>query len=89
MGTFLFIVNKMSGENIAVLENDVKRMRGEIQEIKKTQENNHNEIKAMITGMIEDNDKKYASKLTEKVVFGLVWLILTAFWTGLVMLVMK
>ena len=58
-------MDKDSIENIAIIKNDVKHIKKEVGDNKK-------ELK----DFIKIADKKYASKLTEKIVYGLVGIIL-------------
>lgn len=55
---------------MGVLENEVRN-------IKEQNTTEHTEIKKMISDFIESADKKYASKWTERLVYGLVVVILS------------
>jgi hypothetical protein len=57
-------------ERMGVLENEVRN-------IKEQNTTEHTEIKKMISDFIESADKKYASKWTERLVYGLVVVILS------------
>ena len=49
----------------------------------------HQEIRELIENFIENADKKFASKLTEKIVYGMVGLILTAVIGSILIIILK
>jgi subtilase family serine protease len=75
---------KSESNRINQMECDMAEVKTEIRNITKNQEASkienteaHNEIKRMIKEFTDAADNKYASKTTEKLVYGLVALILT------------
>lgn len=64
-----------TGERLAQIETTLEYIKKE-QDLNK---GDHAEIKKMIKDFTESADKKYASKTTESLVYGLVTLILLAF----------
>lgn len=61
--------------DIAVLKNNYQNMSEKIDKLEKNVINGFEEIKMEFKCFRDENDKKYTSKLTEKIVFGLVALI--------------
>lgn len=59
-----------TGERLMKIETDITYLKKGQDELKETMEN-----------FIDSADKKYATKLTEKIVYGICFLILTAFVT--------
>ena len=51
--------------------------------------NEHRELKVMLESFIESADKRYANKTVEKLVYGLVALILGLVFTAITYLVLK
>jgi hypothetical protein len=70
---------------INTLEQNYKSMSDKIDDLKTIMV----EIKQDIKCFREDSDKKYASKLVEKIVYGLVSMLLVAFIGGVIALVIK
>ena len=66
---------------INTLENNYKSMTEKIDELKKLML----EVKSEIKCFREDSDKKYASKLTEIIVYGLVGLILVYVFSNIIL----
>ena len=64
---------------IIVLENNYLHMTKQIDALETTVKKGFSELKEEFKCMREESDKKYASKMTEQVVFGLVALILISF----------
>ena len=60
---------------INTLENNQTSMAEKLDDLKLTMVAGFKDIKQEFKTMREENDKKYASKLTEKIVYGLVSLI--------------
>jgi hypothetical protein len=69
-------------ERMGVLENEVRN-------IKEQNTTEHTEIKKMISDFIESADKKYASKWTERLVYGLVVVILSGLIGGAISTLFK
>jgi hypothetical protein len=65
---------------ITVLETNYKSMSGKIDDLKKSVDTGFAEMKEELKCMRQENDKRYASKLTELIVYGLVGLILVYWW---------
>jgi hypothetical protein len=74
---------------INTLENNYKAMGEKIDRLEEAVVNGFNELKAEFKCMRAENDQRYASKLTEQIVYGLVGLILLAFAGGVVTLVLR
>ena len=62
-------------KKITVLETNYLNMSEQIKDLKKAVDLGFNDLKNEFRLIREENDKKYASKLTEKIVYGLVSLI--------------
>ena len=61
----------------------------EVTNLKDSNTREHDELKEMIKEFIDSADSKFASKTTEKLVYGMVALILVGFVTGVIALVIK
>ena len=61
------------GERMAIVETEIKNVKSDTQEIKET-----------LNNFIKSADRKYANKLTEKIVYGMVSVIILAFLYALV-----
>ena len=72
---------------INTLEVNYLNMSQQIDKLDEKVEKGFTEVLHEIKCYREESDNKYASKLTEKIVYGLVGLILVAFATGLIYLV--
>jgi len=82
------------GENqqdkqIAILETNYKNMGEKIDKLEKAVVKGFDELKAEFKCFKAEADEKYASKLTEKIVYAMATLILVAFFGAVVTLVMK
>lgn len=74
---------------INTLEQNYKSMSEKIDDLKDTVKNGFDDIKNEFKCFREEADKKYASKLTEQIVYGLVGLILVSVATGVIALTLK
>ncbi len=74
---------------INTLEQNYKSMSEKIDDLKNTVKNGFDDIKKEFKCFREEADKKYASKLTEQIVYGLVGLILVSVATGVIALTLK
>ena len=74
-------------ERIATLEANHQNMSEQISDLKDTVINGFNKVEKKIESFVCDADKKYASKTTETLVYGMVALVLTAFIGGVIFLV--
>jgi len=68
-------MNKKEIEEFATMKADVQYIKEALDENKEQ----HAELKTMITDFIESSDNRYATKLTERLVYGMAGLVLTAF----------
>lgn len=71
------------------LEINQKNMAEQISDLKDTVVNGFDKMEKKFESFICDADKKYASKITELLVYGMVAIILTSFIGGVVYLVWK
>ena len=78
------------------MENEISHIKKDVSEIKISNEKNFQELKALLQEhVVVSNhelkclDEKYASKLVEKVVYGLVGIVLSLVATAVVFLVVK
>jgi uncharacterized protein YhaN len=76
-------------ERIATLEANNKSMSDKIDDIKKAVDEGFKDIKEEFKCFREEADKKYASKLTETIVYALVGIILVAVIGEVITLVLK
>jgi hypothetical protein len=74
---------------INTLENNYKSMSEKIDDLKDVVRDGFNEIKTDLKCFREDCDNKYASKLTEKIVYSMAGIILVSFLTAIVYLVIN
>lgn len=74
---------------IATLKEAQKNMAEKIDDLKQVVTAGFSDIKEEFMKFREEADKKYASKLTETIVYGLVGIILVAVVTALIALVIK
>lgn len=81
----------MSEQDIKIntLEVNYKNMSEKIDDLKDTVIIGFDKIEKRFENFVIDADKKYASKLTEIVVYGLVGIVLTSFIAGLIIVVWK
>lgn len=66
-------------EKIILLENNYQHMTKQINSLELAVKEGFAELKEEFRSMREESDKKYASKLVEKIVYGLVGIVLTTF----------
>lgn len=76
-------------ERIATLEANHKSMSEQISDLKDTVVKGFDKMESKIESFVCEADKKYASKTTETLVYGMVAIILVAFIGGVVFLVWK
>lgn len=74
---------------INTLEQNYKSMSEKIDDLKIAVRDGFEDIKKEFKCFREEADKKYASKLTEQIVYGLVGLILVSVATGVIALTLK
>lgn len=82
------------GENqqdkqIAVLETNYKNMGEKIDKLEKAVVNGFNELKEEFKCFKQEADDKYASKLTEKIVYAMAGLILVSFFGVIIRLTLN
>lgn len=81
--------NSKNNNKIAVLEANYDNMAEKIEDLKQAVEKGFSDLKSELKCYREEADKKYASKQTEKIVNGLVGLIVSAVILALIALVVK
>lgn len=74
-------------ERIAVMETDIKYIKQKMDEMHKDQQEFIESFNTRFENHEKASDEKYASKLTEKITYGLVGMVLMAFTYGLIALV--
>jgi len=74
---------------INTLENNYKSMSEKIDDLKKSVNEGFEDIKEEIKCFRDYSDNKYASKLTEKIVYAMASMILLAFFGGIITLIIK
>ena len=74
---------------IAVIKQEQKTMSQKIDDLKETVLDGFKDIKGEFSCLKKESDNKYASKLTETIVYALCGLILLGVATGVVALVIK
>jgi hypothetical protein len=65
------------------------RVETEITNLKDTNTSEHAALRDIVEKFIDGADKKYASKITEKVVFGMIAFVLVSFGGAIVTLILK
>jgi len=89
-------MNAAEKERFIVMENDISHIKKDVSEIKESNEKNFQELKVLLQEHVVMSshefkclDDKYASKLVEKLVYGLVGTILSVVTLAVVYLVVK
>jgi uncharacterized protein YqiB (DUF1249 family) len=89
-------MNAEEKERFIVMENEISHIKKDVTEIKKSNEKNFSELKALLqehvvisTHEFKCLDEKYASKLVEKIVYALVGTILSVVTLAVIYLVVK
>jgi hypothetical protein len=89
-------MNAEEKERFIVMENEISHIKKDVAEIKKSNDKNFSELKALLQEHVVISshefkclDEKYASKLVEKVVYGLVGIILSVVAFAVIYLVVK
>ena len=87
-------MNIKEKEEFAVMKNEITHIKIDLADLKVSNEHNFQELKALIKDHVsweetkyKELDVKYASKLTEKIVYGLVGTTLSLLLTALIYLV--
>lgn len=90
------MMNAEEKERFIVMETEISHIKKDVNEIKKSNKENFEELKTLIqTNSImeaqrfKELDNKYASKLVEKIVYGLAGTILSAVALAITYLVVK
>jgi len=81
-------MTKELGVEMAVIQNKVENIEKEQAKNYLENKQDHEDIKRIINGFINSADKRYASKTTQKIVYGLVGLILMAAFAAILKLIM-
>ncbi len=74
---------------INTLENNYKSMSEKIDDLKKSMNKGFEDIKEELRCFRDYSDSRYASKLTEKIVYAMASMILIAFFGGIITLIIK
>lgn len=75
--------------DIAILQNNYSNMSEKIDKLEKTVVKGFEDIKTELVCIKDSSDKKYASKLTEKIVYGMVALIVVGALTAMLTIIYK
>jgi hypothetical protein len=77
----------MSETRLTILETNYKHMTDELKELKEVVKDGFCDLKKQLEHHSKESDSKYASKLTEKIVYGLIGIVLTAIFIAVTRLV--
>lgn len=75
------------GERLAALEQSVCNVESQVEKLDHKVDERFDTLGEQLAAFIKSADEKYASKLTERIVYGLVGLVLAAVVTALIALV--